>query len=162
MEDPNTSSHPRHWLAKADSGQQSTQLSISSRMGDVTDLHPVSREEFAAEMSACLALVAPVGMDQAAKRLWLTAAYRALDGIPIALLKKGATAAMKTADHPAKVVPAIMREIESDWNWRKRQLENTISHKMLQAPKQDAISEDERVKVGSLMRGLIAKLEAKG
>ncbi len=89
-------------------------------MDSLTDLIPVSRQEFAAELVPCLSLTSGVGMKDADQRVWLNAAYKALDGIPIKLLKRGAAAAMLRADHPSKIVPTIMSEIGEDWEWRKR------------------------------------------
>ena len=84
------------------------------------DLDPVDRAEFAAEISPILALVAPTGMDQAERKIWLAAAYKALDGIPITLLRRGARAAMETADHPSRIVPIIAADVRDEWGWRKR------------------------------------------
>jgi hypothetical protein len=89
-------------------------------MADIGDLVPVSRAEFAAELTPCLALTSGVGMGGEEQTTWLRAAYKALDGIPIGLLKRGAAAAMKKADHPSKIVPAIMAEVEQAWDWRRR------------------------------------------
>lgn len=100
--------------------ERSTLPSLSSRANDILDLVPVSRAEFAAEVSPCLTLVAGVGMTADDQTTWLKAAYRALDGIPIRLLRRGSAAAMQTADHPSKIVPAIIREVREDWEWRKR------------------------------------------
>lgn len=89
-------------------------------MDNLTDLVPVSRQEFAAEIVPCLSLTSGVGMKDEDQRVWLNAAYKALDGIPIKLLKRGAAAAMLRADHPSKIVPTIMAEIGEDWAWRKK------------------------------------------
>ncbi|RXR28942.1 hypothetical protein [Sphingobium fluviale] len=40
-------------------------------------------------------------------------------GIPYDLLARGCDVARKYADHPSKIVPTIMREIEEAWNYRK-------------------------------------------
>lgn len=94
-------------------------LPVEIRRTDTRDLVPVSRDEFFTAVAPCLTLAAGVGMSQDDQDAWLEAAYQALDGIPIALLERGAAAAMKSADHPSKIVPAIIAEVEETWNWRK-------------------------------------------
>lgn len=89
-------------------------------MDSLTDLIPVSRQEFASEITPCLSLASGVSMSEDDQRIWLNAAYKALDGIPIKLLKRGCAAAMMRADHPSKIVPTIMGEIGADWEWRKQ------------------------------------------
>ena len=58
-------------------------------------------------------------MNEGDRREWLEAAFIAVGDLPIALLERGAKAALQTADHPSKIVPAIMREIEADLKRRK-------------------------------------------
>jgi hypothetical protein len=82
-------------------------------------LEPVSKKQFAAHLTACLILVAPSGMTEADRTEWLRAAWITLDGIPEDLLDRGCAVARKFCDHPAKIVPAIMREAESIWNQRR-------------------------------------------
>jgi len=128
-------------------------------MADINDLDPVSRAEFANEMTPCLALTSGVGMTAADQRVWLSAAYRALDGIPIALLKRGCDAAMKTADHPSKIVPTIIKEIRDDWDWRKKFAKRP--RPMLDAPDPaPEISEAERANVSQSMATLLARMAA--
>lgn len=69
-------------------------------------------------MTPCLQLVAPVGMDEDSQDTWFEAARKALADIPIGLLQRGVAAAMRKADHPSKIVPAIMAHIGDDWQWR--------------------------------------------
>ena len=141
---------------------QSTQRSISLRVADFNDLTPVDRAEFAGEISPVLTLVAPTGMDRAERKTWLEAAYRALDGIPIGLLKRGADAAMRRADHPAKIVKAIFDEIGSDWDRRKlRAPRHNPVPQIAIDPVRRAREEAERTQVGALMKGLVRKLEAR-
>jgi hypothetical protein len=83
-----------------------------------SDLRPASRAEFAAALLPGLALVSPTGMTEADRQEWLKAAWIALDGIPLDLLKIGCIGA-RYSDHPAKIVPAILREVEGMWKQRK-------------------------------------------
>lgn len=99
--------------------ERSSAAALEARRRDVHDLVPVSRDEFFSAVGPCLTLAAGVGMSQSDQDAWLEAAYQALDGIPISLLARGAQAAMQKADHPSKIVPAIVAEIGESWRWRK-------------------------------------------
>ena len=74
-------------------------------------LTPATKDEFRSELTKCLALVVPAGMDEAARRDWLSVAWETLHGLPGDLLRIGAAKARLVADHPAKIVPAIMDEV---------------------------------------------------
>lgn len=74
------------------------------------------------ELTACLILCAPTGMNQAERAAWLKVARHELSGIPEDLLKRGCAAAKRNADHPAKIVPAIFREVGGAWETRKKLL----------------------------------------
>jgi hypothetical protein len=75
--------------------------------------------DFKIQLTGCLALVAPVGMTEEAKVDWLTAAWGTLNGIPADLLARGCRSARQWCDHHAKIVPAILREIEPTWQRRR-------------------------------------------
>lgn len=93
-----------------------TQRSVSP----LGDLSPVTKLQFKEIMAPLLALVSPAGMDPSARREWLLAASIPLREYPADLLERGARVAMATVDHPAKIVPAIIREIEGAWAARRR------------------------------------------
>lgn len=82
------------------------------------ELLPATKAEFAKALLPRLALVAPSGMTEANRQEWLKGAWIALDGVPANLLAQGC-AATGLCDHPAKIVPAILREIEDIWSRRK-------------------------------------------
>lgn len=67
----------------------------------------------------CLQLVAPVGMGEDDRDIWFEAAQLALADVPADLLRRGAQYAMAHADHPSKIVPAIMREIADSLRSRR-------------------------------------------
>lgn len=90
----------------------------------LTDLTPAGDAAFIAILAPCLALVAPVSMDPAAQDAWYEAARMALADVPEDLLRRGAQEAMGLADHPAKVVPAIMKAVRDDMGWRRRYAAN--------------------------------------
>lgn len=125
-------------------------------MADLTDLVPVSREEFATELVPCLALVGGAGMNVDARREWLNAAFKALHGIPIRLLQRGAQAAMAKADHPSKIVPAILAEVQGDWNWRRNYVKPSNIGDMPTTPR---VPESERKEVAALFDQLLKRLE---
>lgn len=83
-------------------------------------LAPATREEFGVELTACLALVVPVGMTEEARREWLSVAWQTLKHLPSDLLAAGCIEARKTADHPSKIVPAIIEYAEPRLQNRKR------------------------------------------
>jgi hypothetical protein len=82
-------------------------------------LKPATRDDFRNELTACLTLVAPVGMNEEAKRDWLAVAWQTLKHLPADMLSRGCKAARETCDHPAKIVPAIMRETEEAMRRRR-------------------------------------------
>ncbi len=135
--------------------QPSGQRSLQCRISDITDIDPSSPAEIIGELTPVLALVAPSGMDGDARRVWFNAAVKALEGIPIRLLQRGAQAAIAKADHPSKIIPTIMKEIADDWNWRKR-MAPTRKVEAEAAPV--VVDEAERAEVASMMSELAAKL----
>lgn len=52
-------------------------------------------------------------MDEAARREWLAVAWDTVGHLPSDLLSIGCAHARKVADHPAKIVPAIISETAS-------------------------------------------------
>lgn len=78
---------------------------------------------FAASLSPCLTLTAPTGMGQAERREWYAAAWRALGHLPADLIRRGAQEALRTADHPNKIVPAIIAYAEPKVSERRRLLD---------------------------------------
>lgn len=83
-------------------------------------LTPATPTEFRNELTACLALVAPVGMSEEARGEWLAVAWQTLKHLPADILASAARKARETCDHPAKVVPAIFRESEEWMAIRRR------------------------------------------
>ncbi len=134
------------------------QRSLQCRISDITDIDPANPAEIIQELTPCLALVAGSGMDTDTRRLWYNAAVRALEGMPIGLVRRGAQAAMVKADHPSKIIPAIIKEVESDWNWRKRMKSPAITA-IPYRPERPMMSEAERTEVGGMMRQLVEKMQ---
>lgn len=69
---------------------------------------------FRNELTACLTLVAPVGMDEESRRDWLAVAWDTLKHLPPHILASGARHARQVCDHPSKIVPAIIAST-ADW-----------------------------------------------
>lgn len=78
------------------------------------------RGRFANALGQCLALVAPMGMGQVERRTWMEAAFASLRHLPMDVIEKGAKSACKTADHPSKLIPAIIAVAEPEMAWRRR------------------------------------------
>jgi hypothetical protein len=95
---------------------------------------PASPDLFRNELTACLALVAPAGMAEEARRDWLTVAWGTLGHLPADLLIEGCAHARKVADHPAKVVPAIISVTEDRLVRRREYRQSDGEHKSLPAP----------------------------
>lgn len=86
----------------------------------VINLTPATKMEFRNQLTACLILTAPSGMTEEARSDWLRVAWMTLSHLPSDLLERGCKKARETADHPSKIVPIIVREVEDDIAWRKR------------------------------------------
>ena len=117
--------------------------SASLRAADPTDLIPASDAEVLLEITPCLQLVAAVGMGEDEQDTWFEAALKALAGIPLGLIQRGAAAAMRKADHHSKIVPAIMAEIGEDWAWRRRFAHPVPIHGALPAPAEAVCTPEE-------------------
>ena len=83
-------------------------------------LVPASKEQFRNELTACLALVVPVGMTEEARRDWLAVAWATVGHLPPDMLTEGCEAARRTADHPSKIVPAIIAATDGWMETRRR------------------------------------------
>lgn len=71
-------------------------------------------------IGAVFSLVVPTGMTEGERRQWWVAAKAALSGIPHDLLQDGCAYAFRAADHPSKIVKAILDEVGERWESRKR------------------------------------------
>jgi len=103
-----------HDQDNANQANRGTVVQLTPRNGRslATVTQPVSFPEIVHALTPCLQLCAPVGMSVDDKDTWYDAAYMALAHLPAGAVKAAAVRAMQTADHPSKIVPAIIREIE--------------------------------------------------
>lgn len=89
--------------------------------------------------------------------LWMSAAEQALKHLPADLIERGAAIALTTADHPSKIVPAIIAAVKDDLAWRKR-TEHLARPKAL--PRKDVVADEERSEVAQMMHDLAEKMRA--
>lgn len=109
-------------------------------------LEPASNDDFRNELTACLALVAPVGMTEEARRDWLIAAWGTLGHLPPDLLKLGCKRARETCDHPSKIVPTIM-EATNEWMGYRRQAVRDETTERIALPKPSYCTPEEARKI---------------
>lgn len=72
-------------------------------------LAPRSLEEIMAALSRCLTLTAPTGMTAEDRTEWLTIAAPELADLPSMIFDDACAHARRTCDHPAKIIPAILK-----------------------------------------------------
>lgn len=72
------------------------------------------------QLSACLALVRPVGMTEGETMDWLAVAADAVGHIPPHILESGCRRARTKCTHHSQVVPAIIEETRADMDWLSR------------------------------------------
>jgi len=95
--------------------------SAQRREQPCASLEPATSVQFRDELTACLALVAPVGMTEEARAEWLAVAWETLRHLPADMLRHGARKARERCDHPSKIVPTILAET-SDWMASRRKV----------------------------------------
>jgi hypothetical protein len=97
-----------------------TQVGLTTSRSSALTLVPCGAKTGNQLLASCLTLVAPTGMNADERRTWLSVARSTLKGIPEDLLERGCAAARMKADHPAKIIPEIMREVGAAWETRRR------------------------------------------
>jgi hypothetical protein len=108
---------------------------------------PANNELFRDQLTACLALVAPAGMTEEARRDWLAVAWGTLRHLPADLLAAGCAEARKVADHPSKIVPIIVAYAEPRLDSRKR-FEREYPSQVCLPPPPKHVMERDRSKFG--------------
>lgn len=104
----------------------------SSSLSIPANLEPASVHDFNLELLSCLTLCSPVGMSDADRAEWVRVARAALADLPLDLLREGCASARLEADHPAKIVPAIMRTVTAAMKSRRVMAEGRVprSHRL--------------------------------
>lgn len=97
-------------------------------------LIPSTASDLIGAVAPLLALTGGIGMTEDNRVEWMKAAGMALAHLPADLLRHGAKAAMRTADHPSKIVPTIIATTEDDYAARKRQVRDIAEHEALFGP----------------------------
>lgn len=117
-----------------------------------------------AALSRCLTLTAPTGMSQEDRLEWLTIAAPELADLPSMLFDDACGHARRTCDHPAKIIPAILKyEPSAYWSGpahaRKLLAEAEAKLANINAPRlKQTVDEDEKHEVGSGMKDLLRDL----
>jgi hypothetical protein len=110
------------------------------RLPSSAPLAAAPSDQFRDELTACLALVVPSGMEESARREWLLVAWKTLSHLPTDLLKRGCDRARKTADHPSKIVPAILREVQDDLERRRERINSEPEVRLIGGPRTRSVS----------------------
>ena len=91
--------------------RQSTPCSEpSSLLAAQRDATPLDRGAAINELGRCLTLCAPSGMSSDERAVWLTAAWAEVSDMPASAFLDACAVARRTVEHPAKLVPTIIRE----------------------------------------------------
>lgn len=105
-------------------------------------------------------------MTQEERRGWLHAAYKALGDIPADKLGDAVAEAMRTVDHPSKIVPAIRKALEGPGRYQSNVTIVAPSHEELEAERRRREADNSPAakrqchEMAELMRGLRERLEA--
>lgn len=91
-----------------------------------------------AQLSACLALVRPVGMTERETEDWLAVAAETLGDIPIDLLEEGAREARDTCTHHAQIVPTIRKTVKERVESRRARRGQPSAQVVRLAPREPA------------------------
>lgn len=161
-------SKPQTDAAWDEQKRQHAQLMKSSLLQEISELEaklaPRSLEEIITALSRCLTLTAPSGMTREDRDEWLMVAAPELADLPSMLFDDAVAHARRTADHPAKIIPSILKfEPSSYWlgpaHARQRLSEARSRLANLNAPRlQQTVDENEKHEVGSGMKDLLRDL----
>ncbi len=117
-------------------------------------------EQFAAELTACLALVVPVGMTEEARREWLSVAWATVGHLPADLLSRGCKAARESCDHPSKIVPCILAKTDEEMKWRRNHRSPSVpligppTKRHVMDRRGEAMSEEDTEKLNDILENL--------
>lgn len=126
---------------------------------------PLDRGAAIGELTRCLTLCAPSGMSKDERGLWLSMAWTELRDIPARPFLDACATARRIVEHPAKLVPTIVRESQEVADIFRRRLAReeaawaNRSAPRLASPDRAPRNPNESAEVGSMMSDLIAKLK---
>ncbi len=92
--------------------QASQNLAAQQKPPAASESEWASVDETITLVSACLALVRPIGMSDSAAAEWLSVAATDLSGYRANLLKAACAEARKTCTHHGQIVPTVIKEME--------------------------------------------------
>lgn len=111
-------------------------------------LEPADSDHFRNELTACLALVVPVGMTEEGRSEWLSVAWATLNHLPADLLSLGCKKARETCDHPSKIVPTIISETrESMESRRNSEREYRVGEPPKELPRPNYVTPEEAAEI---------------
>lgn len=160
-------SKPRTDAAWDEQRRQQRKLLRASLEAEIAELEaklaPRSLEEIMAALSRCLTLTAPTGMTKEDRTEWLTIAAPELADLPSMIFDGACAHARRTCDHPAKVIPAILKfqppHFLSEGFARKRLADAKAQFANIDAPRlRQTLDEDEKHEVGHGMKDLVRDL----
>lgn len=164
-------SKPQTDAAWDEQKRQHAQLMKSSLLQEISELEaklaPRSLEEIITALSRCLTLTAPSGMTREDRDEWLMVAAPELADLPSMLFDDACAHARKTCDHPAKIIPAILKyQPPHYWSgpahFRKLLSEAKAKLANIDAPRLQHTEDDtEKHEVGSGMKELLRDLMKK-
>lgn len=106
-------SNPRTDAAWDEQKRQRARLLRTSLEAEIAGLEaklaPRSLNEIMAALARCLTLTAPTGMSQEDRLEWLKVAAPELADLPSMIFDDACAHARRTCDHPAKIIPAILK-----------------------------------------------------
>ncbi|HKY80629.1 MAG TPA: hypothetical protein VJM09_04070 [Sphingobium sp.] len=161
------SRQPRTDAAWDERRRQHGKLLRASLEAEIAELEaklaPRSLGEIMAALSRCLTLTAPTGMTKEDRTEWLTIAAPELADLPSMIFDDACAHARRNCDHPAKVIPAILKfeppHYLSAGFARKRLADAKAKLANIDAPRlQQTADEDEKNEVGTGMKDLLADL----
>lgn len=138
----------------------------SSLLAAQREAAPMDREDVIGELTRCLTLCAPSGMTTTERGVWLAAAWAEVADIPAPAFLDATAKARKLVDHPAKLVPAIIRESQDHADILRKRLAReeaqwaNRSAPRLRNQKTPEPWEQDRDEVAAMMSKLTRRLKA--
>ena len=128
---------------------------------------PATEDQMFSELGRCLTLCAPSGMSRDERETWLLAALAEVSGIPAEPFFAASAKARTTCDHPAKIVPAIIRASQ-EWadslirveKIKRAQYQNANAPRLKR--QEVVMPDDERSEVAEMLKETTSALRAAG
>lgn len=125
---------------------------------------PATEDQAWSELGRCLTLCAPSGMKDDERETWLMTAYAEIRAIPAEPFLIAAAKARRICDHPAKIIPAIIRESQEFAEsllrverTKRAQYENASAPRLQRHAEPDREPEEMDPKTAEILAGLKAK-----